>query len=47
MSATPNPAPNLTANPNPARTAPASAAQRSGAVLDTTGLTAFYGDFQA
>ena len=40
---------NLTANPNPnpARTAPASAAQRSGAVLDTTGLTAFYGDFQA
>ena len=39
MSATPN--------PNPARTAPSLAAQQSGAVLETAGLTAYYGDFQA
>ncbi|MEC8275921.1 MAG: ATP-binding cassette domain-containing protein, partial [Pseudomonadota bacterium] len=39
MSATPN--------PSRARTAPPSAARQSEAVLETAGLTAFYGDFQA
>ena len=43
MSATPNQTP----TPNLARTARASTARQSGAVLETAGLTAFYGDFQA
>ena len=39
----------MSATPNPTqlRTAPSLAAQQSGAVLETAGLTAFYGDFQA